>query len=74
MRTRRTSKIFSSAYLVIILLFIYLPIGYLVLFSFNEGKSMTNFSGFSLRWYENLFSKEASMLQSIWTTKASPRR
>ena len=50
------------------LLFIYLPILYLVLFSFNDGKSMTNFSGFSLRWYENLFTKETSMLQSIWTT------
>ena len=62
------SKFFSSGYLILILLFIYLPIGYLVLFSFNEGKSMTNFSGFSLRWYENLFNKETSMLESIWTT------
>ena len=67
MRTRRTSKIFSSAYLVIILLFIYLPIGYLVLFSFNEGKSMTNFSGFSLKWYESMFSNRM-MIESITTT------
>ena len=29
---------------------------------------MTAFSGFSLRWYENLFSNEYSMLQSIWIT------
>jgi spermidine/putrescine transport system permease protein len=29
---------------------------------------MTNFSGFSMRWYENLFSKEQSMLESVWTT------
>ena len=62
------SKLFSSGYLVLVLLFIYLPIGYLVLFSFNEGKSMTSFSGFSLRWYENLFTNEHSMLQSIWIT------
>ena len=67
MRTRRTSKIFSSAYLVIILLFIYLPIGYLVLFSFNEGKSMTNFSGFSLKWYEGMF-QNRMMIESITTT------
>ena len=67
MRTRRTSKIFSSAYLVVVLLFIYLPIGYLVLFSFNEGKSMTNFSGFSLKWYENMFSNRM-MIESITTT------
>ncbi len=62
------SRLFSSGYLIIVLLFIYLPIGYLVLFSFNEGKSMTSFTGFSLRWYENLFTSEHSMLQSIWTT------
>ena len=68
MTKRKISKFFSSGYLILILLFIYLPIGYLVLFSFNEGKSMTNFSGFSLHWYENLFTKETSMLESIWTT------
>ena len=68
MKKAKLSKFFSSGYLVLILLFIYLPIGYLVLFSFNEGKSMTNFSGFSLRWYENLLQKEYSMLDSIWTT------
>ena len=48
MKKSRASRVFSSAYLILILLFIYLPIGYLVLFSFNEGKSMTNFSGFFL--------------------------
>ena len=68
MKKRHFSKFFSSGYLILILLFIYLPIGYLVLFSFNEGKSMTNFSGFSTRWYEQLFSKEYAMLDSIWTT------
>ena len=68
MKKSRISRFFSSFYLVLILLFIYLPIGYLILFSFNEGKSMTNFSGFSLRWYENLFTKEQSMLESVWVT------
>jgi len=67
-KKRKVSKFFTSGYLVLILLFIYLPIGYLVLFSFNDGKSMTNFSGFSLRWYENLFTKEYAMLESIWIT------
>ena len=39
----------SNGYLILVLLFIYLPIAYVVVFSFNEGKSMTRFSGFSLR-------------------------
>ena len=67
MKQRRLSKVFSSAYLIVILLFIYLPIGYLVLFSFNEGKSMTNFSGFSLKWYEGMF-QNRMMIESITTT------
>jgi len=57
----------ASCYLLIILLFVYLPIGYVVLFSFNESKSLTNFSGFSLRWYENMF-QDRTMIQSIWYT------
>jgi spermidine/putrescine transport system permease protein len=57
----------SNGYLVLVLLFIYLPIFYVVLFSFNESKSLTNFTGFSLRWYENMFNDE-TMLQSIYTT------
>ena len=68
MKKRKISKFFTSGYLILVLLFIYLPIAYLILFSFNEGKSMTNFSGFSLRWYENLFTKEQSMLDSVWIT------
>ena len=64
---KRSSRIFSSAYLVLVLLFIYLPIVYLVLFSFNDGKSQTNFTGFSLRWYESLF-RDRTMLESIYVT------
>ena len=58
---------FQSCYLMIVLLFIYLPIAYVVLFSFNEGKSLSNFTGFSLRWYENMF-RDRAMLQSIYYT------
>ena len=58
---------FTSGYLILVLLFIYLPILYVVVFSFNDSKSMTNFSGFSLRWYENMFNNR-EMLQSIYYT------
>ncbi len=58
---------FSSCYLLVILLFIYLPIAYVVLFSFNESKSLTNFTGFSLRWYQNML-EDRTMLQSIYYT------
>ena len=57
----------TGGYLLVVLLFIYLPIAYVVLFSFNDSKSLTNFTGFSLRWYENMF-QDRTMLQSIYYT------
>ena len=57
----------SRGYLLLVLLFIYLPIAYVVVFSFNSSKSLTNFTGFSLQWYENMFN-DRTMLESIRTT------
>lgn len=56
---------FQKLYLVLIMAFFYLPIVYVVLFSFNESKSLTNFTGFSLKWYEKMFSTRA-MMESIY--------
>ncbi len=55
---------FTSGYLILVLLFIYLPIVYVVVFSFNESRSMTAFSGFSLKWYESMFNNR-EMLDSL---------
>lgn len=43
-------------YVALILIFLYLPIGTLIVLSFNEGKSMAAWTGFSFRWYEEMFS------------------
>ena len=69
METRKKSplRFLSGGYLILILLFVYLPIAYVVMFSFNDSKSMTKFAGFSLRWYENMIS-DRTMLESIRTT------
>ncbi|MCR4876715.1 MAG: ABC transporter permease [Clostridiales bacterium] len=58
---------FSSGYLILVLLFIYLPILYVIVFSFNDSKSMISFSGFSLRWYEAML-ENREMLESIYYT------
>ncbi len=60
-------KIFSKAYLIAILAFFYLPILYVVVFSFNESKSLSNFTGFSFRWYEQMFANR-TMMESIYYT------
>ena len=60
-------KFFSKAYLIAILAFFYLPILYVVVFSFNESKSLSNFTGFSFRWYEQMFANR-TMMESIYYT------
>lgn len=61
---RREHHFFRTGYLILVLLFIYLPIAYVMLFSFNDSKSMINFSGFSLRWYEEMINNQ-DMLESL---------
>ena len=41
--------------LAAVIAFFYIPIVYTVVFSFNSSRSLTHFSGFSLRWYEKMF-------------------
>jgi putrescine transport system permease protein len=42
--------------------FLYLPILWLILYSFNSNKMMTVWGGFSTHWYSALFENEALML------------
>ena len=37
------------------LVFLYFPLIIMAFFSFNSAKSLSNFKGFSMRWYESLF-------------------
>jgi putrescine transport system permease protein len=41
--------------------FLYLPILLMVVFSFNDSRMVTEFTGLSLRWYARLFGNEALM-------------
>ena len=60
-------KPLSKLYLAIILLFLYLPIVYVVVFSFNDSRSLTHFTGFSLEWYEKMFGNQM-MMDAIYYT------
>ena len=51
---KRNNKFFSMLYVVLCLAFFYLPILVTMIFSFNSSKSLTRFTGFSLRWYQEL--------------------
>lgn len=51
-------KAVSRIYMILIFIFLYAPLLTMVLFSFNEANSLSVFTGFSLRWYEDLFRNE----------------
>jgi spermidine/putrescine transport system permease protein/putrescine transport system permease protein len=46
---------FAFAVTAVFFVLLYLPIGMVILFSFNSQKSLTVFKGFSLRWYKAFF-------------------
>ncbi len=60
-------KIGSKIFIVTILAFCYAPILSLVIFSFNKNKSLTNWGGFSFKWYEKLFDSTDIMTAVIMT-------
>lgn len=53
--------------LILVITFFYLPIFYMIVFSFNDGKSLTNFTGFSLRWYRHML-ESGDMMEALYTT------
>ena len=57
----------SKLILVLTLLFFYFPIFYIILFSFNDSRSLTKFSGFSMRWYEKMFA-DSTMMEAVMYT------
>lgn len=57
----------SKLYLAIILLFLYLPIVMLMVLSFNASNSTSVMSGFSIKWYIELFRDEAT-IQAFYNT------
>ncbi len=63
----KLSSLGGNFYLWLVMLFFYLPIMYVILFSFNDSKSLTNFTGFSTMWYEKMFANR-TMMESIYYT------
>ena len=57
-------KKFSKFYIGLILFLLFAPIVVMIFFSFNEGKSTAVFTGFSLKWYSELF-KNSEILGAL---------
>lgn len=50
----KITNFIKRAYLFIIFIFLYTPIITLMIFSFNDSKTMGSWSGFTLKWYKEL--------------------
>ena len=61
MKTTKKSKLIYGIYIGVIFVFFYLPIVVTMFYSFNSSKSLTNFTGFSMRWYTRLVNDGAIM-------------
>ena len=55
---RHKTSVWGKLYWALFLTFMYLPIAVMIVFSFNESKSRTLFTGFTTKWYTNLFHNE----------------
>lgn len=60
-------KLSSKIYTAFIFAFLFAPIVILLVFSFNESKSLSVFSGFSFKWYRELFN-DRSTLEAVKNT------
>ncbi len=57
----------SKAFLVLGFVFLYAPMLSLIVYSFNESKLVTVWSGFSIKWYGELFADE-QMMSAAWVS------
>ena len=64
---KKGNRTFGKIIMALTIIFFYLPILYMIIFSFNEGKSLTHFTGFSTQWYIKMLNN-ASMMESLYVT------
>ena len=64
---KKKTSVGSKIILTLTMLFFYLPILDIIIFSFNDSRSLTKFGGFSLRWYEKMFA-DSTMMEAVLYT------
>ena len=64
---KKGKRTLGKILMILAIAFFYLPILYMVIFSFNDGKSLTAFTGFSLRWYKHML-ESREMMEALYVT------
>ena len=63
----KDKRVLGKVGMALLLVFFYAPILFMIIFSFNSSKSLTHFTGFSLRWYGAML-KNHGMMESLYVT------
>ena len=63
----KDKRVLGKVGMALLLVFFYAPILFMIIFSFNSSKSLTHFTGVSLRWYEAML-KNHGMMESLYVT------
>ncbi|MEE0265473.1 MAG: ABC transporter permease [Acutalibacteraceae bacterium] len=63
---RKKSNFISNLYITLVMIFLYIPIAVLILYSFNDGKTSV-WKGFTFKWYIELFNND-SIMTSLYNT------
>ena len=58
-------KHFGKFWLTLVYAFLYLPLVFMIVFSFNSTRQDARFTGFSLRWYEAL-TRDTKIVEGFW--------
>ena len=63
----KKNSLWTKLYIALCFAFLYLPILVTTVFSFNSSKSLTKFTGFSIRWYEKLI-QDQSIISAVYVS------
>lgn len=63
----KNNKWFSKIFITLVLLFTYIPLISMIVFSFNDSRNLTKWEGFTFRWYIELFTDNEILIPVIVT-------
>ena len=64
---KKLYRFLEDFYLVLVLIFLYAPIAVMMVLSFNSSKSRSQWGGFTLQWYSQMF-ESASIMDALYNT------
>ena len=67
MRAAKLYKSMNLSIFTLVMIFLYIPILILIIFSFNDAKIIVGWRGFTLKYYSQLFQNE-TIKQAFWNT------